>query len=31
MDTTDIVGLVILIYAVGAGFGYYSAKILFGL
>jgi hypothetical protein len=31
MDTVDVVGAGIIIFAIGAGFGYYAARILFGL
>lgn len=31
MSTVDIVGANILIFAIGAGFGYYAARIFFGV
>ncbi len=31
MDTVDLVGATVLICAIGVGFGYYVAKIFFGL
>lgn len=31
MDTIDIVGGVILVFAIGAGFGYYIARVFFGM
>jgi hypothetical protein len=31
MDTTDLSGGAILIFAIGAGFGYYAARIFFGV
>lgn len=31
MDTVDIVGATILIFAIGAGFGYYAVRIFFGV
>lgn len=30
MDTVDIIGGTILAFAIGAGFGYYAARIFFG-
>lgn len=31
MSSTDIIGTAILIFVIGAGFGYYIARLLFGL
>ncbi len=31
MSTIDIIGGVIFIFAIGAGFGYYATRIFFGL
>jgi hypothetical protein len=31
METSEIVGLAILLCAMGAGLGYYGAKLFFGL
>lgn len=31
METTDLVGALIFIFVIGAGFGYYAGKIYFGL
>ncbi len=31
MDTIDIVGGVIFIFAIGVGLGYYTAKVFFGV
>jgi hypothetical protein len=31
MDTIDIVGGAIIIFAIGAGLGYYIARIFFGV
>jgi len=30
MDTNDIMGIIILTFAIGAGLGYYAARIFFG-
>ena len=31
MGTTEIITVLVFIFAIGAGFGYYIAKIFFGL
>lgn len=31
MDTPDLIGAVIFIFAIGAGFGYYATRIFFGI
>ncbi len=31
MDTTNLIGLIVLTFALGAGFGYYLARIFFGV
>jgi hypothetical protein len=31
METTDIVGAAIIIFAIGVGLGYYGSRLLFGV
>ncbi len=31
MGTTDIIGTTILVFVIGAGFGYYAARLYFGV
>ncbi len=31
MDTADLVGALIFIFAIGAGFGYYVGRLYFGI
>lgn len=30
MGTTDLIGVIIFFFVIGAGFGYYAARIFFG-
>ncbi len=31
MDTTDLIGGALIIFAIGAGLGYYVARLVFGM